>query len=145
MRLLYICDALAIYGGLERVLIEKANWLVEQGGYEVCLLTVNQGNHPICFPLHQNVLHEDLDIHFFEQYYLSFWRRLVRNLQLHRLFRERLASKIQEHAPDIIFVMSLKRKAMSLLSLSLILLVCPVILMVMAYCDGFMCGISSRL
>jgi glycosyltransferase involved in cell wall biosynthesis len=27
---------------------------------------------------------------------------LVRNLQLHRLFRERLASKIQEHAPDII-------------------------------------------
>ena len=83
MRLLYICDALAIYGGLERVLIEKANWLVEQGGYEVCLLTVNQGNHPICFPLHQNVLHEDLDIHFFEQYYLSFWRRLVRNLQLH--------------------------------------------------------------
>lgn len=102
MRLLYICDALAIYGGLERVLIEKANWLVEQGGYEVCLLTVNQGNHPICFPLHQNVLHEDLDIHFFEQYYLPFWRRLVRNLQLHRMFRERLANKIQEHAPDII-------------------------------------------
>ena len=102
MKLLYICDALAIYGGLERVLIEKANWLVEHGGFEVCLLTVNQGNHPICFPLHQDVLHEDIDILFYEQYHLPFWRRVIRNRQLHRLFRERLKSKIQQLAPDII-------------------------------------------
>ena len=102
MKLLYICDALAIFGGLERVLIEKANWLVEHGGYEVCLLTVNQGNHPVCFPLHQDVSHEDLDIRFYEQYHLPFWRRVIRSRQLHRLFRECLKSKIQEKAPDII-------------------------------------------
>lgn len=102
MKLLYICDALAIFGGLERVLIEKANWLVEHGGYEVCLLTVNQGNHSICFPLHQDVSHEDLDIRFYGQYHLPFWRRVIRNRQLHRLFRERLKSKIRQLAPDII-------------------------------------------
>ena len=86
MKLLYICDALAIFGGLERVMIEKANWLVEHGGFEVCILTVNQGNHPVCFPLHQDVLHEDLDIRFFEQYHLPSWQRVIRNRQLHRLF-----------------------------------------------------------
>lgn len=102
MRLLYICDALAIYGGLERVLIEKANWLVEHGSFKVCLVTVNQGSHPICFPLRQDVSHEDLDIRFYEQYRLPFWRRLVRNRKLHRLFRERLASKTQEYVPDVI-------------------------------------------
>ena len=102
MRLLYICDALAIYGGLERVLIEKANWLVEHGSFKVCLVTVNQGNHPICFPLRQDVSHKDLDIRFYEQYRLPFWRRLVRNRKLHRLFRERLASKTQEYVPDVI-------------------------------------------
>ena len=59
MKILYVCDALAIYGGLERVLIEKANWLVEHGGYEVCLLTINQGNHPFSFPLHPDVLYTD--------------------------------------------------------------------------------------
>lgn len=102
MRLLYICDALAVYGGLERVLIEKANWLAKQDGYEVCLLTVNQGDHPISFPLHPDVQFEDLDIQFHQQYQLPFWKRVVRNRQLHRLFRKRLASKIQEKASDII-------------------------------------------
>lgn len=102
MRLLYICDALAVYGGLERVLIEKANWLAKQKDYEICLLTVNQGEHPVCFLLHPDVQFEDLGIQFHQQYHLPFWRRLVLNRQLHRLFRERLASKIQENASDII-------------------------------------------
>lgn len=102
MKLLYICDALAIFGGLERVLIEKANWLAEHEGCEVCLLTVNQGNHPVCFPLHQDVSHEDLGIRFFEQYHLPFWQRIIRNCQLHRLFRKRLKGKIQKLTPDII-------------------------------------------
>ena len=102
MRLLYICDALAVFGGLERVLIEKANWLAQQEGYEVCLLTVNQGDHPVSFPLYSGVRFEDLNIQFHQQYHLSFLRRLVRNRQLHRLFRERLAGKILEKAPDVI-------------------------------------------
>lgn len=102
MRLLYICDALAVYGGLERVLIEKANWLAKQKDYEICLLTVNQGEHPVSFPLHPDVQFEDLGIQFHQQYHLSFCRRLVRNRQLHRLFRDRLAGKIQEKDPDVI-------------------------------------------
>jgi glycosyltransferase involved in cell wall biosynthesis len=102
MRLLYICDALAVYGGLERVLIEKANWLADQESYEVCMITVNQGNHPICFPLNPNVSHEDLDIRFYQQYHLPFSKRLIRSRQLCRLFRERLIRKIREKTPDVI-------------------------------------------
>ena len=102
MRLLYICDALTVYGGLERVLIEKANWLANQNDYEVCLLTVNQGGHPVSYPLHPDVQFEDLDIHFHQQYQLPFWKRVVRNQQLHRLFRKSLAGKIQAKASNII-------------------------------------------
>lgn len=102
MRILYVCDALAIYGGLERVMIDKSNWLVEYGGCEVCLLTINQGSHPICFPLNPRVLSVDLNIQFHQQYHLPFFKRLVRNRQLHYLFRQRILSKIQEFAPDII-------------------------------------------
>jgi len=103
MRLLYICDALAIRGGLERVIIEKANWLVEREDYDVCILTVNQGTHPVCFQLHPDVLFNDLDIQFHQQYHLSFWKRLIKNRQLHHLFRKRMSSQIKGFAPNIIF------------------------------------------
>ena len=102
MRILYVCDALAIYGGMERVLIDKSNWLVEYGGCEVCLLTINQGHHPICYPLHPGVLSDDLNIQFHQQYHLPFFKRLIKNRQLHCLFRERMFTKIQEFAPDLI-------------------------------------------
>ena len=102
MRILYVCDELAIYGGLERVIVDKVNWLAEDKGYEVCLLTVNQGTHPVCFQLHSDVLFNDLDIQFYQQYHLSFWRRLIKSRQLHHLFRKRMASKIKEFAPNVI-------------------------------------------
>lgn len=102
MRLLYICDALALHGGLERVVVEKANWLVDHEGYEVCLLTVNQAGHPLCFPLHRDVLYDDLDIRFFLQYHVPFVRRWAKSRQLHRMFRERLACKLSDFVPDVI-------------------------------------------
>ena len=107
MRLLYISDSLAIYGGLERVLIDKANWLVRHGGYEVYVLTVSQGNHPICFPLHSEVKYDDLDICYYQLYRLPFWKRPYKKYQLYRLFLKRLRGKIQEIAPDIIVSMRL--------------------------------------
>ena len=102
MRILYVCDELAIYGGLERVVVDKVNWFAGQEGYEVCLLTVNQGTHPVCFQLHSDVSLNDLDIQFHQQYHLSFWRRLIKSRQLHHLFRKRLSSQIKQFAPNII-------------------------------------------
>lgn len=102
MRILYVCDALAIYGGLERVIIEKANWLVEHGGYEVYLLTVNQGRHQICFPLHPNVAYEDLKVQFYRQYHLPKWKRFFLSCKLHRLFRERLGRVVNTYVPNVI-------------------------------------------
>lgn len=102
MRILYICDALAIYGGLERVVVEKVNWLVEHGGCDVSLLTVNQGSHPISFPLHPDVLYDDLNICFYQQYHLPFWRRLIRKRQLQQQFRLLLGEKVQSLASDVI-------------------------------------------
>ena len=102
MRILYVCDALAIYGGMERVLVEKANWLAEHGNCEVCLLTVNQGDHPISFSLHSDVIHDDLDIRFYRQYHLPLWKRLITRHHLHLLFRKRLKKKMRELVPDII-------------------------------------------
>lgn len=108
MKLLYVENTLAIFGGMERVLVDKLNWLVEYGGYEVCLLTVNQGDHPVVFPLHPKVEYHDLRIRFHQKYQYSGWKRYQQSNHLHTLFLQRLAEKICEYSPDVIVCMRLE-------------------------------------
>lgn len=101
MKIVYITDALAIWGGLERVLIEKVNELAVRYGYEVYLLTTNQGNHPVPFSLHPNIIHRDLDILLYKQYDYSGLYRLIKKVELKRLFAKRLREQIIKIQPDI--------------------------------------------
>ena len=102
MKLLYVENALAIYGGIERVLADKLNWLAEYGACEVCLLTASQGIHPIVFPLSPKVEFHDLGIMFHQVYCYSGWKRYYLLMRLHRLFRRRIAKMIQTFSPDVI-------------------------------------------
>ena len=68
MKVLYITDAIVNWGGIERILVEKANYLVNNYGCDVHFITVNQGTHPIIFPLSEKVHYSDLDIRFHQQY-----------------------------------------------------------------------------
>lgn len=102
MRIIYVNDALAIWGGLERIIVEKINYLVEEYGYEVHLLTVNQGSHPIPYSLSSRVVYHDLGISFHRQYNYSQLIRIVKRWQLNRLFVKRLRKYILNIKPDII-------------------------------------------
>lgn len=102
MRILYICDALAIYGGLERILVEKLNELSKRYEYEMFLVTANQGQHPIPFPLNPKVTFCDLAIMFHRQYYVRGVRRLWTKYKLNRLFICKLRQQIQKIQPDVI-------------------------------------------
>ena len=102
MKLLYIINTLAIHGGVERVLTDKVNWLVEYANYDICLLIVNQGALPIIFPLNPKVKICDLDIRLYKIYQFPFWKRYFRLYQLRRLFRSRISEKIRIFSPDII-------------------------------------------
>lgn len=101
-RLLYISDALAITGGLERVLIDKVNWLSKQNGYKVSVITVNQGLHPLAYPLSDDVSFQDLNVQFHTKYQCSGIKKYIISNRFHRIFRTRLAKKIKELSPDII-------------------------------------------
>lgn len=101
MRLLYIADALALHGGIERVLTQKVNWFAEHG-YEVYVITVNQGDKPLCYSLHPNVRYLDLNISFYSQYALKGIRRLLRRFELNRDFQRKLSDKISLFSPDVL-------------------------------------------
>ena len=102
MKLLYITDAIAIVGGLERVLTDKANWFAHQQGCEVMVVTVCQGAHPLAFPLQPEVIFCDLHIRFHEQYQYHAWKRLLKVRQLRQHFRQQLKRLIVDFAPDVI-------------------------------------------
>lgn len=102
MKLLYVENTLAIHGGIERVLTDKLNWLVEYGGCEVCLLLANQGDHPIVFSLHPKVECHDLSIMFHQMYRYPIWKRYRVFFQLRKLFRQRMTAHIQSFSPDVI-------------------------------------------
>ena len=102
MRILYVTDALAIWGGLERVLVEKANYLAAHDGNEVFMLTISQGEHPFPFPLDNMVTHADLNIPFYTQYQYSGIRRLLSLRRLHRDCRKGIRQQLNYINPDVI-------------------------------------------
>lgn len=102
MRILYVTDALAVWGGLERVIVEKANHLAAHGGYEVTIVTACQGSHPFPFPLDPSVRHVDLDVPFHTQYQYSGCHRLFLLRRLHQDFRKALRHLVGAINPDIL-------------------------------------------
>ena len=102
MRILYVTDALAIWGGMERVLVEKANYLANHDGYEVFMLTVCQGDHPFPFPLAPQVTHVDLNIQYYVQYQYSGIRRMLSLRRLHHDCREGIQHQLSAIRPDVI-------------------------------------------
>lgn len=102
MRLLYITDALAIWGGIERILVDKANYFADNYGYDVHFITVNQGSHPILFPLSKKVYYSDLNIRFHQQYESYGILRLLKRWRLKRAFVDRLYNYVNEIKPDFI-------------------------------------------
>lgn len=102
MRILYITDALAVWGGIERVLSDKTSYLAKQYGYDVHIVTTDQGDHPIPYPLDERVKVHDLDIKYHHQYKYRGLTRLLEYWKLNRMFLKRLKDSISEIQPDVI-------------------------------------------
>jgi len=102
MRILYVCRSLAYWGGIERVLVDKMNYLVKMYGAEVYMLTTDQGNHPVPYQLEPEVHLEDLGIRFHQQYRYRILKRIMVAKRLERLFKKKLFVRLHEIRPDVI-------------------------------------------
>ena len=86
MRILYITDALAIWGGIERVLCDKMNYFCRQTDHEVYIVTADQGTHHIPFLLSDRIHVFDLDIRSHRQYKYKGLRRIIKFFEYDRLY-----------------------------------------------------------
>ncbi len=102
MRIVYLYPSLAIWGGVERILVDKMNYLVRHYGYEVYMITSDQGQHAIPYDLDERIHFKDLDIRFYTRYRYRGWRRYKEYGRLSRLYHDRLRKLLGEIQPDVI-------------------------------------------
>lgn len=100
MKIVYLYSSLAITGGIERVLVDKMNYLVNH--YDVYMITSDQGQHPIPYQLDERVYFCDLQILSYTQYQYHRWQKFKERTRLNRLYHKRLKEKLKEICPDII-------------------------------------------
>lgn len=102
MRIFYIYRAIAHYRGMERIFVDKINYLVQMYGYDVWLVTADQGNHPLSYPIDERAHHVDLHIRFHSASNYIIFRRPFEKIRLQFLFVKRLRNLIKEQKPDIL-------------------------------------------
>lgn len=102
MKIAYILDSVARVGGTERIMTEKMSYMADKLGYEVHLITYQQGAHPLPFPLSPRVKHTDLGCRFVELYKHNALLRIVKTISLKRRLYKRIATTISTIKPDVI-------------------------------------------
>ncbi len=101
MKLLYVLKSFASKAGTERVVSDKINYLAE-AGYEITLVTYEQGKHPHSFPLHPSISTIDLNTRFYTVSQQPVYKKLFSFLRLRRFFRIRLQKVVDDFEPDVI-------------------------------------------
>ena len=95
------------YNGVERILVDKMNALVALFRYDVYLITVDQGNHPVNYQISNDVHHVDLAICTHSPYkYGKGFYRWKEKFRVSSLFKSRFQYLIRQEKPDVIVCMS---------------------------------------
>lgn len=100
MKIVYCLHSTFNSGGMERIVISKANYLTRLG-YEVTIVTTNQKNRDSFFPVDSDVQCVDLGINYDDIKNLSFVKKLIKQRIKVFRHRKRLERILCEIAPDI--------------------------------------------
>lgn len=101
MHVLYIYSEISIKGGTDRVLVEKANYLVTHG-YNVTIVTEAQMGRDLSFPINPAVKHVDMGLNFNKQYTQGTLGRIWTYFSLIREYKKRLKAVLLKEKPDIV-------------------------------------------
>lgn len=102
MKIVYVYDAIARIGGVEKILADKMNYFADVCAYDIYLITAAQGNHPFSFPISARVKHIDLNARFHLQYQYKAPLRWWMRWRLDCDFERKIKKQIAQIDPDII-------------------------------------------
>lgn len=101
MKLLFCIDGLYNSGGMEKVLIDKVNYFVENYNYTCIIITTEQKNRKNFFKINKSVICEDLGINYLENNGNIFKRTKI-FFEKQSFHRKELQKKINKFKPDIV-------------------------------------------
>lgn len=101
IHILYIYSEISIKGGTDKVLVEKANYLVHHG-YQVTIVTESQKGRPLSFVIDPAVKHIDMGLDFNSQYSKGLIGRAFIYYSLIHEYKKRLKYVLNQEKPDII-------------------------------------------
>ena len=104
MRITYCIAGTRHSGGMERVLANKANWLVKHG-HEVCIVTTDQCGEKPFFELDERIKCYDLAVNYEENNGKSILNKLLHYPVKQYRHRKRLASLLRELKSDVVVSM----------------------------------------
>lgn len=102
MKIVYVYPHFVDRAGTERVLIDKMNYLAIVYGYDVFMLTNEQGNHALSFPIDHRVNHIDLDVRFSPLYKKNRFIRYFLWKKSNRELKRRYNAFVNRIKPDIV-------------------------------------------
>ena len=99
--IVYLYSQLTINGGTDKVLTDKANYLVNYG-YNVIIITESQMGRPLVYPLSSNVKLIDIGLDFEKQYGHNIVYRLYLYTRYRIIYKRRLSAILNRIKPDIV-------------------------------------------
>lgn len=103
-RIVYCIPGTYKAGGIERVLTGKANYFCQRG-YEVFIITTDQGEKKSFFPLDDRVTCYDLGINYEEDNRFSRFKRILIKKEKQREHKKRLSALLHQLRADIVVSM----------------------------------------
>ncbi|MDV8157309.1 glycosyltransferase family 4 protein [Acinetobacter bereziniae] len=108
-KILYLIPSLTNCGGMERVLTDKANYLVKTGKYDVTIMTTNmRDNDSPFYDLDSNIKVVNLEIFFDKIFDYKLLEKIIKNKKLLVLYKIKLENYIFENKIDICVSMGAK-------------------------------------
>ncbi|MCE5205378.1 MAG: glycosyltransferase family 4 protein [Porphyromonadaceae bacterium] len=101
IKIAYCIPALYWASGMERVLTLKANYFVENMGYEIYIITTDGTDKKPFYPLSSEIHLINLNINYDQLHGKSLWKRVYLYLYKQQLFKKRLSQCLMHIKPDI--------------------------------------------
>lgn len=103
MRIVYITESMVLYGGTEKILTEKANYLSERLGYDITIISCTQPqDQPNAFPLSPNIKQINLNYPYYKPYRYGYPKRLWMKIKADKELNKILKETVIRLDPDIL-------------------------------------------
>lgn len=102
MKLIYCIHSVYNPGGMERVLLNKVNYLVKNLGWDITVVTTDQKGKKPFYPFPKEVRMIDLDINYSNDNSKNVFRKIVGYLYRKQLHKKRLSALLEKEKADIV-------------------------------------------